>query len=70
MQLTELEKEAIELANTKDWYPWVFESVDNGILCSGAVCPLITRGKNKGRPNYRKADMSTYKTVVILKAQP
>jgi hypothetical protein len=37
-----------------DWHAWYFESVANGLLVKGAVCPLKTRGRNKGEPNYRK----------------
>src|SRR5689334_17120423 len=32
---------------------------------TGAVAPLITRGKRKGQPNWRKFDRSTEKTIVI-----
>lgn len=52
-------------AGTKDWYPWLFQRIEGGILCTGAVCPLVTRGKRKGEPNYRKADMATKRTVFI-----
>lgn len=60
-----LEEEAQAIAGIEGWYPWHFERIANGILCTGAVCPLITRGKNKGRPNYRKADQSTKMSVVV-----
>lgn len=38
-----------------NFYPWKFERVSNAILATGGECPEITRGKNKGEPNYRKA---------------
>lgn len=47
------------------WVPWLFQSALNGVVCTGAVCPPITRGKNKGQPNYRKADPDT-KSMVFL----
>jgi hypothetical protein len=63
--ITELEQEAITLVGVDGWYPWEFERINNGVLCTGAVCPLITRGPNKGQPNYRKADKSTKQSVVV-----
>lgn len=60
-----IQKEAAKLVDIPGWAVWDFKVIDNGLLCSGAVCPGITRGKNKGRPNYRKADKSTMRTVVI-----
>lgn len=42
-----------------------FERVANGVLCTGAVCPLITRGPNKGEPNFRKYDKSTKAKVLV-----
>ena len=65
MILYDIQKEAAKLVGVPGWVPWVFEVIEDGLLCRGAVCPEITRGKNKGRPNYRKADKSTMKTVVI-----
>lgn len=67
--MTELEIKARAIVGKDDWYPWIFESITNGVLCTGACCPLITRGKNKGRPNYRKADMSTKQTVVVVRGE-
>lgn len=60
-----LEEEAQAIVGIDGWHPWLFERIANGILCTGAVCPLITRGKNKGTPNYRKADQSTKMSVVV-----
>ena len=65
MTLTELEIKAKEIIGIDGWYPWEFQSISNGILCTGAVCPLITKGKNKGKPNYRKYDKSTLQKVLV-----
>lgn len=48
----------------ENWHAWYFEKVANGLLCRGAVCPPITRGPNKGQPNYRKA--SKDRTTVVI----
>lgn len=45
-----------EQLNNPNFYPWKFERVGNAIIAFGGECPLITRGKRKGQPNYRKAD--------------
>lgn len=60
-----LEQEAAALVGVEGWHPWIFERVVNGVLCTGAVCPLITRGKNKGEPNFRKYDKATKCSVVV-----
>jgi len=60
-----LEQAAERIAGVEGWTPWIFEAVVGGIICTGAVCPLITRGKRKGEPNYRKADMTTYRKVIV-----
>ena len=51
--------------NNPKWYPWRFEVVPQGIACSGAECPLTVRGKRKGQPNYRKANMNTKTTIIF-----
>jgi len=53
--------------NDQNWFPWKFRAVTGGIIATGARCPVITRGKNKGKPNYRKADKSTMCEVIIKK---
>ena len=60
-----LEEKASAIAGIEGWVPWIFEAMKGGIVCSGAVCPLITRGPNKGTPNYRKADMKTFMKVIV-----
>jgi len=35
----------------------------------GAVVPLRTRGPNIGRPNWRRLDKATRRTIVILPAE-
>lgn len=64
MKMT-LEERAAEIAGVPDWHAWLFERIEGGVLCTGAVCPLITRGKRKGEPNFKKADKSTKKTVFV-----
>jgi len=56
---------ASELSGVKGWYPWLFESAVGGIVCTGAVCPLITRGPNKGQPNFKKKDPATQSIVIV-----
>lgn len=42
--------------NIIDWHGWIFTTAEQGgLFITGAPCPLITRGENKGRPNYKKA---------------
>jgi hypothetical protein len=48
-----------------NWFPWYFEAGVNGLLCKGAECPPITRGKRKGQPNFRKRNKATECIVVI-----
>lgn len=60
-----LEEEAKRLVALDGWQPWKFQRIENGVLCTGAVCPLITKGKRKGTPNYRKHDKATLKTVLV-----
>jgi len=35
----------------------------------GAVYPLVTRGKRKGYPNYRKPDPATNRTIILSAAE-
>lgn len=62
---SDLEQQAMSLVDIEGWYPWKFEAIHNGVLCTGAVCPIRTRGPYKGRPNYRKADKTTMWTVLV-----
>ncbi len=39
---------------SQDWHVGRLESLDNGVLVTLYKCPLIARGKNKGRPNFSK----------------
>lgn len=61
----DLSQAAMDIADTKNWHPWIFEAIKGGVLCTGAVCPMKTRGPNKGCPNFRKHDPST-KTQVFV----
>ena len=61
----ELSRAAIDIAKTENWFPWIFEAAKGGVVCTGAVCPMKTRGPNKGHPNFRKHDPST-KTIVFV----
>ena len=64
-RLTPLERRAIKLSGVPGWFPWQFEAIANGVLCKGAVCPLITRGPRIGEPNYRRHDPATRSSVVV-----
>lgn len=60
-----LELKAQKLSGLDNWYAWDFQAIDGGVICKGGVCPMITKGPNKGTPNYRKAEPSTIKTVFV-----
>ena len=62
---TSMEEKAKEIVGIEGWYPYQFERVKNGILVTGAVFDLVTRGPRKGQPNFRKMDRTTKKTVII-----
>ena len=66
--MCELSDKAKELVGLEGWAAWKFEAIENGVLCTGAVCPPITRGANKGWPNYRKYDKKTLKTVFVKRS--
>lgn len=66
--LTDLERAAKALVPDPNWYPWIFQAIENGILCTGAVCPPIMRGPRKGQPNYRKAGPRSQVVIVKKKA--
>ena len=55
----------------ENWYAWLFEvkecPLGRYFEVTGAVCPLKTRGENKGQPNWSKKDKSTIKLVQIGK---
>lgn len=60
-----LDKRAKDIAGVENWHPWLFECIKGGVLVTGAVCPLVTRGPRKGEPNYRKYDRTTKMTVFV-----
>lgn len=66
---SDLEQQAMNIVGIEGWYPWQFTSIHNGVLCTGAICPMRTRGPYKGRPNYRKADKATMLTVLVPYAE-
>lgn len=52
-----------------DWQPFRYEAIrgnDNPIMIVGAVAPVFTRGKNKGRRDWKRRDVSSERTVVIM----
>ena len=59
----ELTKYCQSVTGFSDFYPWSFKRISNGILMRGARCPLVTRGKRKGNPNWRKMDKHTIQDV-------
>ncbi len=63
--LNPLEAAAIKIQPRDNWYPWIFRSFVGGVMCTGAICPLKTKGPNKGQPNFRKADKLTKTNVFV-----
>lgn len=66
--MTEIDKwtEFGQKLHGPNWYPWYFEAIrGQGVMMTGAECPLITRGKNKGQPNFKKRDKSTERKVFV-----
>ncbi len=61
-----LEEKAAAIVGLEGWVPFIFERLENGVLVTGAVCPLVTRGPRKGQPNYRKRDPKTLKKVAVI----
>lgn len=51
--------------HNKKWFPWAFEAVEGGILCTGAECPLYTEGPKRGLPNYNRPAKGTERTVLL-----
>ena len=59
-----------------DWEAYQFEAIGGTfdqpaklLKVTGAVAPAKTRGKYKGRPNWKKLDKATEKTVFITPAE-
>lgn len=51
-----------------DWQPFKYEAIrgnDNPIMIVGAMAPVFTSGKNKGRRNWKKRDVSSERTIVV-----
>lgn len=81
MSLLLLSKQAREVLGMPDhWHAYRFEAVRQGGLnagcnapvlhtsVTGICCPLKTRGKNKGHPNYKRGDITTRRTCYITPA--
>lgn len=64
-RLSDLDRNAAEVAGVVGWFPWMFEAAMGGVICRGAVCPLKTRGRDKGLPAYRRADRKTMMVVIV-----
>lgn len=61
---------AAKKSRMKNWHAWLYTAADQGgLLVTGAVCPPITRGKRKGKPNYRKADKTTQQIIYLSKRE-
>lgn len=67
---TSLEIEAISLAGQKNWHPYLFVKVQGGINVTGVQAPLITRGRKKGEPNFRRPIPGTRLTVFVPSHPP
>lgn len=62
----DLEKMSQEInGNVEGWYPYLFEAIKDGVMVTGAVFPLVTRGNRINKPNWRKRDMNTKSTVFV-----
>jgi hypothetical protein len=58
--------------NVPGWAPYLWEAADGAnraIIITGAVAPLLTRGKNKGQPNWRTMDRDTVSRVVLSESE-
>lgn len=64
-RMSELDQRAAAVAGVVGWFPWMFEAAIGGVICRGAVCPLKTRGRDKGLPNYRRAIKDTAVVVIV-----
>lgn len=55
-----------KLCAPEQWSAWLFTVANQGgMFITGAICPPIITGKNKGKPNYRKRFKSTECTVYL-----
>ncbi|MCM2310305.1 MAG: hypothetical protein NDI84_02780 [Steroidobacteraceae bacterium] len=60
-----------------EWGGYQFEAIGRSSVSTqakllrvkGAVAPLTTKGKNKGRPNWRKADKATEREAFFTPAE-
>ena len=78
MNLYLYEEHARELVSMpKEWRICVIKALRGSVVdaptgitqVDGVVCPDITRGKNKGLPNWAKRDKSTERAVYITDTQ-
>lgn len=61
---------AAKKSGMKNWHAWIYSAAaQGGLLVTGAVCPPITRGERKGKPNYRKADRATQQIIYLSKRE-
>ena len=71
--MSSLELHAESKVNIQGWVGYACEAIESPygkyFEVRGAVCPLYTEGKNKGKPNYQKADKSTEQTVSFTPQQ-
>lgn len=67
--LSEYVRDRMKMPN--NWHAWKVRTEPMGgpkcmsIVVTGACCPPILRGKRKGEPNYRKADLQTKFTISL-----
>lgn len=58
----------------QDWQVWSYEvldheSDDSTMKITGAIAPIVTRGKRKGLKNWRKKDKATIRNAYIRESE-
>lgn len=66
--LAKWERSCRKIVGNDNWHAIVFERIRGGVQITGAVCPLITVGPKKGRPNYNAADAKTERVIFLPNA--
>lgn len=51
------------------WTAFRMMAVQGGVMLEGGCFPLISKGKNKGKPNWRKMDKKTRRMLFLDDAE-